>query len=111
VAGLAPEAEDILGAHLGLNTCDDAWSAADRGRVEAAAEEAFFRTLGFDALPRPVGRQLFAAGLQSTPGRAAAPLALDGVAGLKTRAGFTRILESIGPDRMARDIAERLRRT
>jgi hypothetical protein len=226
VAGLAPEAEDILGAHLGLNTCDDAWSAADRGRVEAAAEEAFFRTLGFDALPRPVGRQLFAAGLQSTPGRAAdlfpivlakagaptrkrrktpggasvrptltpelaqavrraegagrlgevregfaigafqdmavraatdepvsrglegglwhylglafgergdrpgmralqavhnglvwvkggrpAPLALDGVAGMKTRAGFTRIVESIGPDRMARDITERLCRT
>ncbi len=226
VAELAPEARDILGGRLGFDTRDEARVAERRGRVEAAAEEAFFRTPGFDALPRPLGRQLFAAGLQSTPGRAAdllsialaeagtrprkrrktpggpsvrptltpeiaqavrraegagrlgevregfalgafrdmavraasdervsrgldgglrrnlglafgesggrpevrapqalhnglvwvkggraAPLALDGVAGPKTRAGFTRILESIGPDRMARDMAERLSRT
>ncbi len=226
VGELAPEARDILGGRLGFDTRDEARVAERRGRVEAAAEEAFFRAPGFDALPRPLGRQLFAAGLQSTPGRAAdllsialaeagtrprkrrktpggpsvrptltpeiaqavrraegagrlgevregfalgafrdmavraasdervsrgldgglrrnlglafgesggrpevrapqalhnglvwvkggraAPLALDGVAGPKTRAGFTRILESIGPDRMARDMAERLRRT
>ncbi len=76
VAELAPEAEDILGAHLGLNSRDDARVAESRGRVEAAAEEAFFRAPGFDALPRPLGRQLFAAGLQSTPGRAADLLAI-----------------------------------
>ena len=71
VAELAPEARNILGGRLGFDTRDEARVAESRGRVEAAAEEAFFRTPGFDALPRPLGRQLFAAGLQSTPGRAA----------------------------------------
>ena len=71
VAGPAPEARNILGGRLGFDTRDEARVAESRGRVEAAAEEAFFRAPGFDALPRPLGRQLFAAGLQSTPGRAA----------------------------------------
>ena len=75
VAELAPEAKDILGAHLGFNARDGARVAADRGRVEAAAEEAFFRAPGFATLPPPLGRQLFAAALQSTPGRAAELLA------------------------------------
>ena len=76
VAELAPEARNILGGRLGFDTRDEARVAESRGRVEAAAEEAFFRTPGFDALPRPLGRQLFAAGLQSTPGRAADLLAI-----------------------------------
>ena len=76
VAALAPEARAILGGRLDFDTRDEARATADRGRVEAAAEEAFFRAPGFDALPRPLGRQLFAAGLQSTPGRAADLLAI-----------------------------------
>ena len=82
VAELAPEAKDILGAHLGFNARDAGRVAANRGRVEAAAEEAFFRAPGFAALPRPLGRQLFAASLQSTPSRAA-----DLLAGALTEAG------------------------
>jgi hypothetical protein len=61
--------------------------------------------------PEVRARQALHNGLVWVKSGRAAPLALDGVAGLKTRAGFTRILESIGPDRMARDIAEKLRRT
>ena len=224
LAELSYEARRILGNRLGFDPLDETRVAANRERVEATAEEAFFRDPGFDGLPPALGRQLFAAGLQSSPGRAAdlltgalaeagapprkrrkgpgrpsvrrtvtpeiaqavrraegagqlgrvretlaldafgdfatraaadrnltrgldgalrrslglafrgrgrpevralqaihnelpyvthgrhAPIAVDGVAGPKTRTGFMRTLESMGPERMARGMAERLRR-
>jgi hypothetical protein len=210
LAELAPEARDLLSAHLGFDVRDEKQVARKRGRVEETVEQAFHRGPGFADLPRPLGRQLFAAGLESSPDRAAdllvgalidagarprkrrrtpgqssvrrtltpeiaqavrkaegegrlgqvreefalrafqdmagrartdqrvtrrldgalgrtlqalhndlgyvmggraAPLALDGVAGPGTRDGFDRALATIGPGRMARDIAERLRAT
>jgi hypothetical protein len=54
---------------------DEKQVAAKRGRVEDTVEEASHQAShwapGFADLPRPLGRQLFAAGLESSPDRAA----------------------------------------